>query len=160
MPTLSMSELQAALPPLQAAGAVDLDLTSVISGVLFVLLLVVLRGWLFKPYLEILDKREALTEGATDEAEALQAKAEALASDSARQLEAAHAEATAIRDSFRKDAKAREDELLAAARTDAAASLEKSRASLDAARARAEGDLEARAQSLSKDIVRRLVVDA
>jgi F-type H+-transporting ATPase subunit b len=160
MPTLTMSELQAALPSLQTAGTVDLDMTSVISGALFVLLLIILRGWLFKPYLAILDKREALTEGAADEAEGLQARAAALSADADRQLDAAQAEAAAIRESFRRDAKAHEEQLVSAARSDAAKALEKSRATLGGVRARAEAELEANAQSLSQDIVRRFVVDA
>ncbi|MBQ9243932.1 MAG: ATP synthase F0 subunit B [Proteobacteria bacterium] len=55
--------------------ALDLDVTMFIQLGIFVLLLLALNKYVLKPYFRAYDKRYAMTEGAREDAKALQAKA-------------------------------------------------------------------------------------
>lgn len=148
-------------PIVSAMGAgVDLDLTLVPSIAIFLVLLFLLNQLLFKPYLEILEKRAAMTEGAMDKAEALQAEAAVLREKYDAALLSAREEARAKRETLREEAKAEEQSLLSAAREQAESFLSAERSKLDAEMNKAGTEIETRAQDLSGVIAQRLVVNA
>jgi len=139
-----------------AGGGIDMDLSSIIGAVLFLAVMALLNTLLFKPYLEIVSKRRALTEGALDDAEDLAVRAEAAASEYETKLAEARAEATEIREALKAEGREQEQALLAEARKAAEAELASARSALEMEMAVAERQLEAQASALSTAIVNRV----
>lgn len=159
---MEMAELTSRLPELHAmaGGGVDLDLSAVVAALLFLALYAFLRATLFTPYIRITEKRDALTGGAMEEAEALSARAAELdARYEALKVEAS-SEAAAARDALRAKAKGEEEALLSAARDASTSKLSAHREALEKQVAAAEAQIEARAQELSGAIVKRLAPEA
>lgn len=155
---MEMAELTSRLPELHAmaGGGVDLDLSAVVAALLFLALYAFLRSTLFLPYVRITEKREALTGGAMDEAQALSARAAELDARYESLKAEAAAEAAAARDALRDEAKAEEEALLSQAREEAAQKLAVHRDALDKQVSTAEAQIEERARELSASIVKRL----
>ena len=86
---MNHADLTADLPLLQVMGMIDLDATAIISGGIFVVMLVLLNTLLFQPYLAIVRERDRLTAGAQSSAEDTVAKAEQVLSDYESSMRAA-----------------------------------------------------------------------
>lgn len=158
---MRIEELQSSLPDLAVMGGeVDLDWSAAVSALIFLVLMVVLNKVLFQPYLEIVARRDAMTEGATGSALAMQAEARALETQYAQEAAAAQSEATVAREALRAAGKAEEAQILAAARQQAAGILSQSRTKLQGEIASAEGQLDAQAAMLATAIVSRMTTEA
>lgn len=139
-----------------AGGGIDMDMSAIIGAVIFLAVLALLNTMLFKPYLEIVSKRRALTEGALDDAEDLADRANAAAAEYETKLTDARAEAAAIREALKAEGREQEQALLAEARKAAEAELSAARTALEMEMAVAERQLEAQAAALSSAIVNRV----
>jgi len=142
------------------AGAVDLDASAFLSALIFLGLYFVLNELLFKPYLAIVEKRDAMTSGAEDDATSLTRSAdEAAAEYEERRLEA-RAEAVTLRDRLRAEGKSKEEEIVNAARQRAAEIMAARRQEVSYQLAAAEVQLDIQARELSKAMASRMVADA
>lgn len=149
--------LTAALPKLSAASMVDLDATLLISGAIFVVMMVLLNQLLFKPYLAITQERARLTTGAKDSADATLAEAETMLAEYDEKLHAARVEASEIRDGLRKSGEADEQRIVSSARDQAASKLAAKREALQSQIEKAEREIDTRAAELSQAIVGRVL---
>lgn len=149
-------DLSAELPMLELMGMIDLDATSIISGVIFLVMLLLLNQLLFKPYLAITHERARLTTGALSSADETVLKADQVLADYEAKMREARAEAVSIREGLRGDATDEQLRILSAARDQAATSLAAHRATLAAQVATAEAQVDVRAAVLSKAIVERV----
>src|SRR6185369_14882924 len=98
-------------PPL-----IDIDGTVFLQFGLFVLMFVVLRTFLFKPFLKLKDARHAGIEGARHEAETMTHSAEKALAEYQTRLDLAKVRANDERAKLRSEAAAKEREILGIAR--------------------------------------------
>jgi F-type H+-transporting ATPase subunit b len=147
-------------PLLTMGGGIDVDATALISGVIFVALMLVLHQILFKPYLAIIEKRESMTDGAGAEATAAEQQATARLAEYNAGIETARTDATRVRDELRAKGKADEEAILASARAEAAEFAARAREALEAQAASAGAQVEAQARLLASAIVNRTAPEA
>lgn len=159
---MTTTELVQRLPELQQSASIqiDVDATALVVAVLFLGLMVILKGMLFDPYLKLVEEREKRTSGATTDAADMTAQTSALQSEYDKRMVAARAEAAAIRDEIREGARVREEAILTDARQRASeiasAASKATAAELSAARSQ----MEARAEDLSRAITSRILPQA
>ena len=138
-------------------GGLDVDLTMIIYLIIFGASYVILKAWIFDPYLKIKDKREESTEGTRNEAAALKEKANAAIQSYEEQLSIAKNAAAQQRKELKDEATAqrvsKEEEALA----ERQARLREHRGKLQGQIASAREELRTEAKVLSKLITERLV---
>ena len=107
-----------ALASLAGGGGVniDLDLTFTLQMLLFAALIVALKPLLFDPVLRIFEERERRTDGARDEARAMQERAGALLEKYEAELSRVGRAAAEEREHMRAETTRLENEILAQAR--------------------------------------------
>jgi len=130
----------------------DIDKTVFIMLGIFLILLLVLKQWLWKPYLRVREERVRRVEGARDEAERLQAASAAQMERIEAQLAEARKAGQAESAKTRAAALAREQQILAAAQAAAREQLAEARAKLDAALASERARLQTSATELGREI--------
>lgn len=159
---MTTTELVQRLPELQQSAGIqiDVDATALVVAVLFLGLMVILKGMLFDPYLKLVEERERRTAGAATDAADMTVQTGALQSEYDKRMAAARSEAAAIRDEIREEARVREEAILSEARQRAAeianAASKATAAELSAARSQ----MEARAEDLSRAITSRILPQA
>ena len=154
--TMFHVELSADLPSLAKMSMVDIDATALISGGIFVIMMIALNQLLFKPYIAIVRERTRLTTGAQESAAATTDKAAAVLSEYEGRLSAARAEAATIREKLRAEGQAAEQEIIAGARDRAAQRLSAQRDELSVALESATSTFEEHVTLLSEAIVTRV----
>lgn len=157
---MTTTELAARLPEYTRSGMIDLDATMLVVLVAFIGLMVLLKGMLFDPYLQLLEQRRARTEGATTDAAELGAETKALTEEVNASLASARDAAAAERDRLRAEAKAEEERVVAAAREKAQGILSRAQAQVTADLSTAEAELERRAQELAAAMRQRVMPEA
>ena len=140
----------------QRAELIDVDITLGIQAFFFFTLVLVLPRLIFKPMLVRIEQREARTEGARAEAKAMRHAADDRVStyDSATAEEKRKAleERALVRQSTQKNAA----DLIAKARVDSAARLDRNLGEQRAKAEQARADLRVEAQAISKAIADKL----
>lgn len=136
---------------------INLDLSFVIQLVNFLLLIVVLNLFLYKPLRGVLEERQKKLAGARARAEEVDAEVAAKMAEYERRLREMKAQTGAERGEMKKEAVRYEAELLEKARSEAAASLAaiKNRIAGEAAEARRA--LEKEAERLSTEICEKVL---
>ncbi len=138
------------------AGLIDLDVTIISQAAFFFLLLLVLPGLVFKPFLARFDQREARTEGARNEAKHLRKQADDEVARyevaAAERRKAAMHERAETRDHARKEA----DQLVSTARGESISRLDKVFADQRAAAQTARQSLQGEAQQIAASIADKL----
>ncbi len=136
---------------------INLDLTLVIQMVNFVVLLLILNRFLYKPVLNILDERK----GRIQESEK---NVRELGEETARQWEAyekqlqeARLSATAERERLKGEGLEAERKLLDEVRTEAARAVEEARGQLQTEMTKAKDALRAQADGLAVDIAQKIL---
>ncbi len=142
---------------LAAAPVVDIDGTFFVQGGLFLLMLLVLRPTLFKPWLAAQQARHEAIEGARAEAERLEAKARELSEAYDRKVAEARERAARERSKIQREEEARRDEAIRAAREAAEAEILETRLRLTREAEEARGQLAAQADQLAKEILERIL---
>jgi F-type H+-transporting ATPase subunit b len=149
--------LSTAAPESPEPQLIDLDGTAFIQLGLFLLLMLVLRQFLWRPYLKVLGERTTRVDGYKQEAVRLDAEA---ASRLAK-AEAALAEARRVGSGERVEARAiaqkREQELLAAANASAQKTLAEARARVSAALAGERAKLQQTAAEIGAQAARKIL---
>ena len=136
---------------------VDLDGTIFVQAGIFLLLLLILRGLLFKPWLEARERRVEKIDGAIKAADDLKTKADALGEEYDQRLAAAREQALEVSNDARRKSDAEGAELVGAARQEAGNKLEKSRAELEQEIAKAREALSGRVSSLAQEITTKVL---
>jgi len=126
------SLLSAAAVQTHEPQLIDLDGTVFVQLGMFLLLMVILRQFLWKPYLKVRGERTSRVEGYREEATKLEAEAAARLAKAEAALAEARRVGAGERAEARAVAQARENELLAAANTSAQKTLADARARVDA----------------------------
>jgi F-type H+-transporting ATPase subunit b len=138
------------------AGLIDLDVTIITQAAFFFLLLLVLPGLVFKPFLARFDQREARTEGARSEAKLLRKQADDEVSRyetaAAERRKSAMHERAETRDHARKEA----DQLVTKARTESLGRLDKIFADQRVIAQTARTELQGEAQRIAVSIADKL----
>jgi F-type H+-transporting ATPase subunit b len=149
--------LATAAPESHEPQLIDLDATAFVQLGLFLLLMLVLRQFLWKPYLKVLGERTTRVEGYKQEATRLDAEAAARLA----KAEAALAEARRVGAGERVEARAvahkREQELLAAANAEAHKALAEARARVAATLAAERAKLQQTAAEIGTQAARKIL---
>jgi F-type H+-transporting ATPase subunit b len=153
----ALSLLAAVAPESHEPQLIDLDGTAFIQLGLFVLLLFILRQFLWKPYLKVLGERTTRVDGYKQEAVRLDAEAAARLA----KAEAALAEARRVGAGARVEARAaahkREQELLADANAAAQKTLAEARARVSATLAAERAKLQQTAAEIGAQAARKIL---
>lgn len=141
----------------ESLPVVDIDNTVFIQAGLFLLLLAILHPLLFKPWLEVRDRRAARIGGALDEAAKLREAAEEREADYEARLAKARDDAMSLRSDRRRTAEEEEATILGEARREAAKQLAETKAKLSDEVEGARGDLAGKVDALADDISKRVL---
>ncbi len=140
---------------------INIDVTLFVNLGVWAVLFFFLRAVLWKPMLDLIDAREAGTEGARAQAATLSAEAKGLEAKLTAQLAAARAAAASERDALRAEGACRDSEIGAKVRDEVHAAVEKQRAALAAQRAAVRaacaGVVPALAAEIASKVLRREV---
>lgn len=127
------------------------------TGVVFLLLLVILTKFAWKPIVEGLDKRERNLANQIDQAEAANQKAKDLLADYERKLVEAQEQVRGIMDQGRRDAEQAGRELIEKAKEEAKAEYQRGLAQIDAATSAAIKELGDQSAALAVDLAGKIV---
>jgi len=134
-----------------------LDWTFWFEAILFLLLLLFLRTFVFGPVMKVLDRREEATAGARREAEAVRKQAAGLADDFDAQLKDVRAAAAKERERLRQEGAKAEAKLIEEARAEVAKSMDAAEKRIADETARARADLEAAVPGLASSMASRVL---
>lgn len=139
------------------AGLIDLDVTVFYFAGLFVLLLLILPGLVFKPMLERMEKREERTSGARHEAQVLRKSADAEAEQFDKHVADEKRKALEERAKMREETQRKADEMVGQARRDTQARIEAGLIAQHAQAAQARAAIESDAKDIATAIANKLV---
>jgi F-type H+-transporting ATPase subunit b len=142
---------------LESLPVVDIDNTIFLQALLFLFLLVVLNFVLFKPWLEIKERRAKRIGGALKDAADLRERASTREAEYDTRLHLAREEAMLIRSQRRHEADEQEAKIVAEARHEAAEALEARKQVLTREVEQARTELGDRVDSLARDITSRIL---
>ena len=138
-------------------GLINLDKSLIVQLVNFVILLIVLQKFLYKPLLAKMEERTGAIKRSLDEAQAARADAVRQQEENAAQLRAAYAEAAAIRDQALREAEEAGRKQLEAAQTQSRKLVEDTKAQLDGEIRRAREELRRETTDLALAVAEKLV---
>ena len=157
----SLTLLQATTTMLDAAPRsaetqlLDIDGTVFVMLGIFLVLLLILWQFLWKPYLRVRDERVARTEGAREKAAQLEADAAARVAKIEGALAEARRAALAEMGKLRQEAQAREQQVVAEAQEAARKMLVEARAKLDVAVANEKANLREQTALIGRQIAEK-----
>ncbi|HVG79754.1 MAG TPA: F0F1 ATP synthase subunit B [Patescibacteria group bacterium] len=138
-------------------GLINLDKSLIVQVVNFVILLIVLQKFLYKPLLAKMEERTGAIKRSLDEAQAARADAVRQQEENAAQLRAAYAEAASIRDQALREAEEAGRKQLEAAQVQARKLVEDTKAQLDGEIRRAREELRRETTDLALAVAEKLV---
>ncbi|MBI4635295.1 MAG: F0F1 ATP synthase subunit B [Candidatus Rokubacteria bacterium] len=141
----------------QGGGLISLDKSLIVQAVNFLILLLLLRWLLYKPFVAKMDERTAAIKKSLEEAQAARAQAAKQQEDNEARLRAAHAEAAAIRAQALKEAADEQRRLVDTARAEAQRLVDTARAQMDADVRRAREELRREVVDLATAVAEKLV---
>lgn len=140
-----------------ADDLLTVDWTVGVQLVTFIVALWLLNKLVFRPLLRVRDRREELTAGTLKEAEETAQKAEETIAEYERRIAEARAAATETRNELRQRGQAEAAGILASAREEAQAELERKRAVLEGELSGIRAGLRSEAESLAASIAERVL---
>jgi F-type H+-transporting ATPase subunit b len=138
-------------------GLISLDKSLIIQIVNFLLLLVLLRKFLYRPFLAKMEERTRAIKASLDEAQAARAEAAKQQEENAERLRAAHAEAAAIRTRALQEAAEEQRKLVETARAESQRLVESAKAQLEAETRKAREDLRREVGDLAVAVAEKLL---
>lgn len=141
----------------ESSPVVDIDNTVFLQLILFLFLFAVLNVFLFKPWLEVKERRAKKIEGAAAEAASLRTQAHDTAGSYDQRLAAAREQAMSVRSDSRRAAEAEEVAIVSAARREAAAELDAHKRTLSQQAGEARSELGGRIDALAGDITKQIL---
>ena len=162
---MQLAPLAPLLPLLAAAAGgeekappvIDIDGTVLIQFVIFVVMYVVLRQFLFAPYLKMRAERAERIDGAEHKAQEMAKKRAALDGDYQARLAKTRANAEEERLRIQNEARAREGELLAEARARAQARVAETQRTIASQVQAAESELQKQVEPLAMALTKKLL---
>lgn len=136
---------------------IDVDLTAVVQFVLFLLVYVIANKLLFKPYLQLRERRKAGIDGARAEAERMTATADAKLAEFEKSLAVARDRANEEGRKVRAEAAANEKDTTDKARASAQKAIDEAQARMRAETDAARSQLLPQADALAKTIASKLL---
>jgi len=138
-------------------GLINLDKSLIVQLINFIILLVILQRFLYKPLLAKMEERTAAIKRSLDEAQAARADAVRQQEENAAQLRAAYAEAASIRDQALREAEEAGRKQLEAAQAQSRKLVEDTKAQLDGEIRRARDELRRETTDLALAVAEKLV---
>ena len=138
-------------------GLISLDKSLIVQVINFVILLIILQRFLYKPLLAKMEERTGAIKRSLDEAQAARADAVRQQEENAAQLRAAYAEAASIRDQALREAEEAGRKQLEAAQAQARKLVEDTKAQLDGEIRRARDELRRETTDLALAAAEKLV---
>jgi F-type H+-transporting ATPase subunit b len=138
-------------------GLINLDKSLIVQVINFVILLILLQKFLYKPLLAKMEERTSAIKRSLDEAQAARAEAVRQQEENAAQLRAAYAEAAAIRDQALREAEEAGRKQLEAAQAQARKLVEDTKAQLEGEIRRAREELRRETTDLALAVAEKLV---
>jgi F-type H+-transporting ATPase subunit b len=138
-------------------GLINLDKSLIVQVINFVILLIILQKFLYKPLLAKMEERTSAIKRSLDEAQAARAEAVRQQEENAAQLRAAYAEAAAIRDQALREAGEAGRKQLEAAQAQARKLVEDTKAQLEGEIRRAREELRRETTDLALAVAEKLV---
>ena len=150
------------IPAIDANAAEELlkvDKTLIIQIVIFIAAIFILNSLLFKPLLQLVERREQLTTGRIKEAKELERKVEQIIKEYKEKLDEVRAKAMEERNEIRRQAQAAAEEMIAKAHNEVQALLEDARAKLELEareiRAKIKPEIEMLARNMASQVLGR-----
>jgi F-type H+-transporting ATPase subunit b len=144
-----------------AEDILSVDKTLIIQIIIFIASIFILNAFLFKPILELLEKREKLTTGTIKEAKKLEEEVEHIIKDYEAKLNEARSQAIEERGEIRRRAQAAAEDLIGKARKEAQILLEEAKIKLELEakeiKEKIRPDIEVLARELASQILRKEV---
>jgi F-type H+-transporting ATPase subunit b len=141
----------------EGGGLISLDKSLIVQAINFVILLIILKRLLYKPFLAKMEERTQAIQKSLDEAQSARAEATRQQEENEARLRAAHAEAAAIRAQALKDAAEEQKRLVEAARAESQRLVETAKAQMDADVRRAREELRRDVADLATAVAEKLV---
>lgn len=141
----------------ESLPVVDVDNTIFLQAILFLFLFVVLHFLLFKPWLEVKERRAKRIGGALEQADTLRASARESEAEYMQRLAKARDEAISLRSDHRRRAEHEEADIVGVARREAASELEARKLVLAKQTEVARAELGGRVDSLADDIAQQIL---
>ena len=142
---------------LASAISVDFDLTFVAQFLLFATFIVILKPLLFDPLLRVFEERERRTEGAKEQARAMDARAGELLTRYEAELEKVRARASQERERLRAETAKLEAQIMAEARAETARIIREGKEKIAAEVGRMRRELELTKPALAAEIAARVL---
>ncbi len=136
---------------------INIDVTLLLNLGVWLTLFFFLRAVLWKPMLDLIEAREAGTEGARKLAASLEHDAKDLREKLTKELSAARVSAAADRDALRAEGAKRDAELTAKVREEVNAQVGAQRAEIAAQKIKVRGEIMALVPSLATDIATKVL---
>lgn len=141
----------------KAPPVIDIDGTVLVQFAIFLAMFVILRQYLFKPYMQMRDERSHRISSAEASAVESQKRATSIEQQFKEKMEKARQAAEEERLKLANEGRQREEELLSAARTRAQSRISATREQVASQVAKAQSELSERAESLSKVLATKLL---
>ncbi|MFQ5828216.1 MAG: F0F1 ATP synthase subunit B [Candidatus Methylomirabilia bacterium] len=141
----------------EGGGFINLDKSLLVQAINFLLLLLVLWRFLYRPVVAKMEERSQTIKRSLDEARSARAEAQQQLEEHRARLQAVHAEAQAIREAALKEASEEQRRLLEAAGQDARRIADKARADIEQDVRRAKEELRREVGELAVAVAERLV---
>jgi F-type H+-transporting ATPase subunit b len=141
----------------KAPPLIDIDGTVLIQFAIFIVMYLVLRRFLFEPYLRMREQREANIEGAEKTAQELLHKRDTLDTEYQQRVQKARAGAEEERMRLQSEGRARETEVLGQARARSQARVSESTTKIAAEVKIAQAELAKQAEPLARSIANKLL---
>jgi len=138
-------------------GFISLDKSLIVQAINFVILLIILKRLLYKPFLAKMEERTQAIQKSLDEAQSARAEATRQQQENEARLRAAHAEAAAIRAQALKDAAEEQKRLIETARAESQRLVETAKMQMDADVRRAREELRREVADLATAVAEKLV---
>jgi F-type H+-transporting ATPase subunit b len=149
--------ISALLAASESLPVVDIDNTIFLQAILFAALFVLLNVFLFRPWLEIRERRSQKIGGALADAVSLRKQADDSAADYETRLAKAREDAVALRSDSRRGAEQEEAEIVGTARREAAAQLDAHKQTLEQQASAARAELAGRVDALASEVSQRIL---
>jgi len=140
-----------------AEDILKIDKILVFQIIIFIAAIFILNSLLFKPLLELVDRREKLTTGTIEEANQLREKIEQIIQDYNARWDEARAQALEERNEIRREAQASAEELLQKARQESQALLNQAKQKLEDEKSLNEDKIRPDIEYLAKDVASRIL---
>ena len=138
-------------------GLISVDKSLIVQGINFLILLIILKRLLYKPFLAKMEERTNTIQKALDEAKEARAAAAKQQEENELRLRAAYAEAAAVREQALKEAGEESRKHIAAAQAQSRKMVEDTKSQLDAEVRRAREELRREVGDLAVAVAEKLV---